>query len=240
MTGDAEPTGAESAARPERPSMAVVAGGWAGASLIRALRATLRIRHHGDAAVRALERQEQRFLLAFWHRHLLFMRYAYRGTRMTVLVSRSRDGELIAQVLTRLGYATSRGSTSRGGAGGLRDLLRRARRSSDLAITPDGPRGPLRRVQPGVVLAAAATGLPIVPVALAASRRKLLRSWDRMIVPLPGSRLEIVYGEPLRVPREAKVEEWAPRLEGVLNELEARAERLARGDSARPDEGPAR
>jgi lysophospholipid acyltransferase (LPLAT)-like uncharacterized protein len=225
----AEAAGAERVERPQRAPISARVGGWAGACFLRALRATLRLRHHDDATVREWERQERRFVLAFWHRHLLFMRYAYRGTRMTVLVSRSRDGELIAQVMARLGVATSRGSSSRGGAAGLRDLLRRARSGSDLGISPDGPRGPLRKVQPGVVLAAAATGLPVVPVAISASRRKLLRSWDRMLVPLPGSRLEIVYGEPLRVPRDARFEDWAPRIEQALNAAEARAERLARG-----------
>ena len=81
-----------------------------------------------------------------------------------------------------------------------------------------------------IALAAAATGLPILPVAIAASRAKLLPSWDRMLLPLPGSRVEVVYGEPILVPRDGAIEEWALRLEGVLNETEARAERWARGE----------
>ena len=190
----------------------------------------LRLRYRNDATIRAWEREERRFLIAFWHRHLIFMRYAYRGSRMTVLVSRSRDGEAFARVLAHLGVGTSRGSSSRGGAAGLRDLLRQARDGSDIAVSPDGPRGPLRKVQPGVILAAAATGLPILPVAMAASRAKLLPSWDRMLLPLPGSRVEVVYGEPIHVPRDGAIEEWALRLEGVLNETEARAERWARGE----------
>jgi lysophospholipid acyltransferase (LPLAT)-like uncharacterized protein len=201
----------------------------AGALFLRALRATLRLRFHGEATIRGWERERKRFLLAFWHRHLLLMRYAYRGDRMSVLVSRSRDGELIARVMAKLGIATERGSSSRGGAAGLRALVRVARGGSDIAITPDGPRGPLREVQPGVVLAAAATGLPMIPVAIAARRRRELGSWDRMPVPLPGSRVEIVYGEPLEVPREASVEEWRPRIQAALEATERRAEELARG-----------
>jgi lysophospholipid acyltransferase (LPLAT)-like uncharacterized protein len=200
------------------------------AQLIRALRLSVRLRFHGQETIRSWERGEQRFLLAFWHRHLLLMRYAYRGRRMTVLVSRSRDGELISRVLAHLGVATSRGSSSRGGALGLRDLLRTARSGSDIAVTPDGPRGPLREVQPGIVLAAAASGLPVIPVALAASRARLLSSWDRMLVPLPGSRVEVVYGDPLRLPRAAVPEEWAPRIRSALLAVEDRAERLARGE----------
>ncbi|HSM14997.1 MAG TPA: lysophospholipid acyltransferase family protein [Thermoanaerobaculia bacterium] len=205
-----------------------------GAAVIRTLRATVRLRYHDDAEVRSWERDGRRFLLAFWHRHLLLMRYAYRGDRMTVLVSRSRDGELISRVMARLGVETSRGSSSRGGALGLRDLLRRAREGSDIAVTPDGPRGPLRKAQPGVVLAAAASGLPLVPVAIEASRARLLSSWDRMVVPLPGSRVEVVYGPPIRVPRGADAEQWAPRIEQALNETERRAGRIARGERVDP------
>jgi lysophospholipid acyltransferase (LPLAT)-like uncharacterized protein len=207
---------------------------WAGAWLIRCLRRTVRLRFYGDQRVRGWERAGDRYLLAFWHRHLLLMRYAYRGERMTVLVSRSRDGELIARVLARLGIATARGSSSRGGAIGLRELLRQARAGSDLAVTPDGPRGPARQVQPGIVLAAAASGLPVVPVAIAANRAWQLRTWDRMLVPRPLSRVAVAYGEPLQVPRDAQTAEWGPRIAAALEAAEQAAERFAR------DRGPVR
>lgn len=211
-----------------RSAVLVLVATW----FIRALRATVRLRFHGEETIRAWEHGDQRFLLAFWHRHLLLMRYAYRGRRMCVLVSRSRDGELIARVLARLGIGTSRGSSSRGGVVGLRELLREARSGSDIAVTPDGPRGPLRVVQPGVVLAAAASGLPLIPVAMAASRAHEFGSWDRMPLPLPGSRVEVVYGSPLRVPRDARPEEWGPRIAAAINDAELRAEALARGRRA--------
>jgi len=160
------------------------------------------------------------------------MRYAYRGTKMTVLTSRSRDGELISRALGSLGIETSRGSSSRGGAMGLRDLVRRARSGSDLAVTPDGPRGPLRKVQPGTVLAAAVCDLPVVPVALAARPAAEWPSWDRLVVPLPFGRVEVVFGAPLRVPRDADPAEWGPRIEAALNACESRATELARGGRA--------
>jgi lysophospholipid acyltransferase (LPLAT)-like uncharacterized protein len=204
----------------------------AAVAFLRGLRATLRLTFHGAETVRTWEHEGRHFLLAFWHRHLLLMRYAYRGRRMSVLVSQSRDGELIARVMARLGIETCRGSSSRGGAAGLRDLLRRARAGSDIALTPDGPRGPLRVVQPGVVLAAAASGLPLVPVAMAASRRHELSSWDRMPIPLPGSRVEFVFGAPMTVPREADVAEWAARIGSAIDAVEKRAEELAGGGRA--------
>lgn len=197
--------------------------------LIRALRAGVRLRHHGDAAVRGWEQRGERFILAFWHRHLLLMPYAYRGRRISVLVSRSRDGELIARTVARFGIAAARGSSSRGGVAGLRELLRQGRQGYDLAFTPDGPRGPLGVVQPGVILAAAATGFPVQPIAIAASRARRLRSWDRFLVPLPPATVHLVYGEPLSVARRAAPEAAAAELKRRLDAAEAVAERLARG-----------
>lgn len=197
------------------------------AGFIRTLRATVRIRHHGDARQRDWEKAGDHFILAFWHRHLLLMPYAYRGRRISVLVSQSRDGELIARTVARFGIDSSRGSSSRGGAAGLRSLLRKVEEGYDIAFTPDGPRGPAREVQPGVILAAAATGLPVQPVALAASRTRHLRSWDRFVVPLPFSTVHFVYGEPLAVPRRGDPDSAAAELKLRLDAAEAQAEELA-------------
>jgi len=196
------------------------------AGFLRGLRGTLRLRHHGDEELRRWEREGKPFILAFWHRHLLLMPYAYRGRRISVLVSQSRDGELIARTVARLGIDSSRGSSSRGGMAGMRTLLRKAADGWDIAFTPDGPRGPLREVQPGVILAAAATGLPIQPVAIAASRAKLLRSWDLFMVPLPFSKVHFVYGEPLAVERRGNLEAAAAELKARLDAAEEAAERI--------------
>lgn len=201
------------------------------AGFIRLLRATVRLRHHGDGQMREWERGGTHFILAFWHRHLLLMPYSYRGRRISVLVSQSKDGELIARTVARLGIDSSRGSSSRGGAAGMRTLLRKAADGWDVAFTPDGPRGPASEVQPGVLLAAAATGLPIQPVALAASRAKRLRSWDRFLIPLPFSTVHFVYGEPLAVARRADLGEAAAELKRRLDSAEAEAERRADSSS---------
>lgn len=197
------------------------------ANFIRGLRATVRLRHHGDERMREWERRGEHFILAFWHRHLLLMPYAYQGKGISVLVSQSTDGELIARTVARLGIDSSRGSSSRGGAVGMRSLLRKAAEGWDIAFTPDGPRGPLREVQPGVILAAAATGLPIQPVALAATRRKELRSWDRFVVPKPFSTVHFVYGEPLAVERRGDPAIAAAELKRRLDAVEGEAEALA-------------
>lgn len=227
------PPAAALTCEPVRTAALSLAAAWT----IRALAASVRMRFHGDAEQRRREAAGERMILAFWHRHLLLMPYAYRGRGISVLISRHRDGELIARTVARLGIDSSRGSTTRGGAAGLRELLRKARAGRDLAFTPDGPRGPAGRVQPGVILAAAATGFPIQPVALAASRCRRLASWDRFVVPLPFSTVHFVYGEALAVARHAPIEPAAAELEARLAAAEAAAERLA---GNRPREPAAR
>jgi lysophospholipid acyltransferase (LPLAT)-like uncharacterized protein len=197
------------------------------ALFIRALRATLRVEHHGDERQRVWEREGRHFVIAFWHRHLLLMPYSYRGRRICVLISASRDGERIARTVARFGIDAARGSSSRRGAAGLRELLRRARDGWDIAFTPDGPRGPARLVQPGVALAAMATGLPVVPIAYAATRQWELPSWDRFVVPKPGSRVAFVHGEPLVATRDDDLVTTQRRLQEALLAAEAEAERRA-------------
>lgn len=209
---------------------------FAAAGLIRALRSTVKLRHHHDEPMRRMEEGGGHFILAFWHRHLLLMPYCYRGRRISVLVSQSRDGELIARTVARLGLGieSSRGSSSRGGVAGMRTLLRKAAEGYDLCFTPDGPRGPASEVQPGVILAAAATGFPIQPVALAATRAKRLRSWDRFVVPLPLSTVHYVYAEPLTVERRGDPEAAAAELKRRLDAAEAEAEGWAGGRASIP------
>jgi lysophospholipid acyltransferase (LPLAT)-like uncharacterized protein len=199
--------------RTSEASLALVA--LFGAAFIRCLRATLRLRFHGEDEVRRRERDREHFILAFWHRHMLLMPYAYRGKRMHVLSSHSRDGELMVRTLSHFGIGTVRGSSTRGGAIGLRGLLQVAAQGSDLGFTPDGPRGP------------ALSGLPIVPVAYAATRFGRLGSWDRMIVPLPFARLEYVFGAPMSVERGADLETAGAELKRRLNELGREADRRA-------------
>jgi lysophospholipid acyltransferase (LPLAT)-like uncharacterized protein len=142
-------------------------------------------------------------ILAFWHEQLVMMPFPYTGRRAAIMVSRHRDGELIARAVRPLGIQAVRGSSTRGWSGGLKGLLRAYRGGADIAFVPDGPRGPRYVAKGGVVQMARATGAPIVPVAAAARWHHRIASWDRLIVPYPGSRLVYVAGEPLRVPADA-------------------------------------
>ncbi|MCI0567263.1 MAG: lysophospholipid acyltransferase family protein [Acidobacteria bacterium] len=138
---------------------------------IRLTRATMRIRRENFGPLNALSRSGKPCILAFWHGRMFLMPYSYMGTRVTILVSEHRDGEYISRTMARFGFTTARGSSTRSGAIGLREILRALKRGDDAAFTPDGPRGPRETVQPGVIAAARLSGAAIVPVTFACSKK---------------------------------------------------------------------
>jgi lysophospholipid acyltransferase (LPLAT)-like uncharacterized protein len=154
---------------------------------------------------------------------------AARGARPAcVLASRSRDGELVARWVTRFGLRAERGSSSRGGAAGLRALAAAVRAGEDVAVVPDGPRGPSERAQAGVIVLAQLTGAPVVPCGFAARPARRLGSWDRLLVPLPFARAAAVFGKPTRVAPDADREIARADLERALREVTESADRLVR------------
>ena len=199
------------------------------ALLLKGLHATLDIRTVGREGLEALKASGGRYMMAFWHGTLLLMVYAHVGDvrRLTFLVSWHRDGELITRIIRYFGPEPTRGSTTRGGIRALHGLLKKAKEGYDVAFTPDGPRGPARQAQEGVVQTARLSGLPIVPIGMAARRKKVMRSWDGFIVPYPFTRVVFAYGTPISVPREldaAGVESVRVEVEGALNRAMAQAE----------------
>lgn len=191
---------------------------------------TLRVDIVGLDAVEEYWRRDERVILTFWHGRVLGMAIAARITaaRACILVSRHRDGEMAARVLRLWGVETVRGSTTRGAVAGFRRLVTAHRRGFDLAVVPDGPRGPCCNAQKGVAYLARATGAPIVPVSYAADRAWRLRSWDRMVVPKPFARVTIVAGAAFAVPADAdevRIEAARARVEAELNALTVEAER---------------
>jgi lysophospholipid acyltransferase (LPLAT)-like uncharacterized protein len=205
--------------------------GWLGALLLRLLGHTWRFQKIGMAEIDARLSAGERCIYALWHSRLLPLTFGYRHRDVGVLISQHRDGEVISRIVERLGYATARGSSTRGGEEGARDMLRLAESGRSLAITPDGPRGPAERVKPGLVYLASRTGFQVLPVAAAARRAWRLRSWDRFIVPWPFARVVIGYGTPIQVPPridDDQAEAWRVRIQGaiedVTRDVRARAE----------------
>lgn len=173
-----------------------------------------------DAAVAAGER----FVYCFWHARLLPLAFTHRGEGIAVLVSRHRDGELVTRVIEALGFVTARGSSTRGGEAGLREMVAWAERGAQLAVTPDGPRGPAESLKDGVLYLAARLGRRVVPIGAAAYPAWVARSWDRFRAPQPFARVAITHGAPIPVPpgSEGRVfDDARVRVEQALREVTA-------------------
>jgi lysophospholipid acyltransferase (LPLAT)-like uncharacterized protein len=203
------------------------------AGAVRALGATLRLRADGLESVEALWTARRPLIYAVWHARILMVPWLNarlartRGARPPrVLASRSRDGELVARWVTRFGLRVARGSSSRGGAAALRELTAALRAGEDVAVVPDGPRGPAERLQSGVVVLAALSAAPVVPVGFGARPARRLGSWDRFMVPLPFARAAVVFGKPFAVAHDADRETARADLERALREVTETADRM--------------
>lgn len=128
--------------------------------------------------------------------------------------------------MKRFGFSQAWGSSTRGGARGLRGMLRGLKEGFDVGITPDGPKGPPRVVRPGVLTLSRLSGRPIIPVSFSARRHRRLNSWDRTLLPYPFTRGVFVYGEPLFVTRDADEDREALRLQQALDELNREADQI--------------
>jgi lysophospholipid acyltransferase (LPLAT)-like uncharacterized protein len=157
-----------------------------GAAVIRGLGRSMRMDSQGHEPVDALYRQGQHIILAFWHAQQLMvsLELEYRTMEVNALISQHQDGEIIARIISRFGHRAVRGSSTRGGALALRELIRLGRSGADLVVTPDGPKGPRQVAKLGVVQLAKATGLPIVPMAFSCSKKNSSRAgiglWSRI------------------------------------------------------------
>lgn len=183
--------------------------------LIRTMAFTIRFRLDDQSGFFKDGAPAEKFIFAFWHNRLalsvmLYQRFVRKfepDRRIAGLVSASRDGGLLAQILEYFGIVPIRGSSSRRGGQALVEMTSCAERGYDLAITPDGPRGPCYEVRDGVVATAQYTGLTVVPASYHLSWKICLKSWDGFQIPLPFTRCDITVGKPLAVPREISDEQ---------------------------------
>jgi len=198
---------------------------WVVATGMRLLTATLRYRLNGGRGPARLPAEP--VIFALWHNRLglcmkvyeKFVRPDRQRDHLAALISASKDGAFLAAILQYFGVQPVRGSSSRRGAQALLELGSWAKRGFDLAVTPDGPRGPCYVVQEGVIALAQVTGLPIVPYSCQLGWKIRLKSWDHFEVPLPFSRCRMTFGEPIHVPRgatEAERAQLLEQLQGVL------------------------
>ncbi|MGQ0538875.1 MAG: lysophospholipid acyltransferase family protein [Gemmatimonadaceae bacterium] len=192
-----------------------------GPVLVRLIGSTWRVTAHNSAAFEALRRAERPFIFALWHGEMLPLLWHHRRQGVAVLISTHADGESIARICQSLGYRTIRGSTSRGGARALVETVRLLAAGVEVAITPDGPRGPVHSIAPGILFAAGRANAPIVPIHVGSAGAWRLGTWDSFMIPRPFARVTIRYGDPITVRQGegAAAGEDVQRLERAFRDL---------------------
>jgi lysophospholipid acyltransferase (LPLAT)-like uncharacterized protein len=208
---------------------------WLAALYIRLVYATGRwsaVRGHVPTAFWDADKP---FILAFWHGRILMMMKCWRpGWPIHMLISQHRDGLLIARTIAHFGIDTVAGSTTRGGSQALRAMLKLLKGGACIGITPDGPKGPRMRASAGIINVARLSGCPIIPVAYSVSPRRLLKSWDRFILPPLFARGVFVWGEPIHIAPEVEVEAARLSLEAVMIAVTDEADRMMGVDPVPP------
>lgn len=192
---------------------------------VRFVGATSRITIHGEEHRSELRRQGRRFVYAFWHQRAPFFAYTHRNENASILVSQSKDGEIIAQLLRLSGIGATRGSASRGGQTATREMIDTIEAGRDLGFTVDGPKGPARKSKPGILHLAQKLDLPILPLTCAFSRKvEFKKAWDRFHLPLPFGRISVRYGAPVVVGDGDDLAAARAALDAALDAITERAD----------------
>ncbi|MCC9624322.1 lysophospholipid acyltransferase family protein [Thalassospira sp. MA62] len=179
---------------------------WLAALYVRIVRLTGRWETEGGETPRRYLTEGKPFIVAFWHQRLLMMPYTWRAVGkdrpFKMLISAHRDGEIISRTVAHFGIDTIAGSSGKGGAAALRQIIKALKSGETVGMTPDGPRGPRMRASDGVIQAARMAKVPVFPLTYSSSRRKVFRSWDRFVLPMPFSRGVFHWGDPVFVERD--------------------------------------
>lgn len=187
---------------------------------------TSRIIIENSPEYETLRRNKKPIIYAFWHGRQVFLVWSHRYEGDYILISKSKDGEFIARTTEKFGYKTIRGSTSRGGSEALYSLAERVKAGSSAAFTPDGPLGPQRVVQPGVIILAQKTGLPIIPVAAGSKRKYIIKHWDEFHIPYPFNKFSVCHGKPVYVGKNDSIEEKSKELKTAIDLITEKADLL--------------
>jgi hypothetical protein len=200
-----------------------------GAAILKTLFLTLRLRIEDRSGV-LKEDAGSPVIVCFWHNRILGITFAFdriypkKRNGVTVLTSPSKDGEILAQLVGAFGMKAVRGSSSRRGSSALLELVRLIRGGRDIAITPDGPRGPRYSLGPGIILLAQSTGVRIVPAHASFSRCVRMKTWDGFIIPLPFSKVSVTLDGALTIPGELTGEEFEEKRKNLEDLLKHAAD----------------
>lgn len=197
--------------------------------VINILCRSVKFRQTMPESTRELIKSDRNYIAAFWHGSMLAPWFVLRNSNFSAIVSKSKDGEILTNVLNKWGYKVVRGSSHKGGRAALQNMISNAISGHSIAITPDGPTGPPREMKPGAVITAKKTGLPIIFMASGYHSFIQFKSWDKFRVPKFFSRAEVLYSEPVYIDPELSFEETKSEIEkynNYLNELQDKAENL--------------
>lgn len=180
--------------------------------------------------VEPLDRGGRNYIYAFWHNRQALFCFTHGNRNAAVLVSRSKDGDIVSKVMAYSGIGTIRGSSSRGAVEATVQMIEAASKGVHVGVSPDGPKGPVYQVKPGVLYVAQKTGFPIIPITNATGRKLVLKkSWDRYQIPLPFARACIVHGAPIFVAEKDDLARKAAELEKALVQITSEADRRVGG-----------
>lgn len=194
--------------------------------LINVLLFTVKIRIDNKESVEKLNAINQNFVVAFWHGSMVIGWYLHRNTNCSALVSRSKDGDVLAHILKKWNYKIVRGSSHIGGNDALLMLLDLINNKYSLAITPDGPTGPIHKMKAGAVITAKKGNVPLILTGIGCNRKIVFKSWDKFELPLPFSNVYVKYSDPIKIDKNLSYDETSNvilQCEEMLNKLQKEA-----------------
>ena len=201
---------------------------WIGYLFIWLVGKTSKIEMINSPGFLKLKEERKNFIYAFWHGRQLFLVYSHRFQNICILISESQDGEYIAQITKHFGFQWVRGSSSRSGVKALIKIKKKVEEGKIAAFTPDGPRGPFQKVQPGVIYLAQKTGRAIIPLTFSARYKKVIKNWDEFLIPYPFNYITVINGEPLYILPEDNIELKSKQLEDILNKVNVQADNVVK------------
>jgi lysophospholipid acyltransferase (LPLAT)-like uncharacterized protein len=190
---------------------------------------TLKVTVTNGEAFEQLIKENKNYIVAFWHGTMLLPWYLSRNKNVAALTSKSKDGDLLARLLKSWNYQVIRGSSSSGGEIALGIMIDYAKNKNSIAITPDGPKGPAKKLKAGAVVTAKKSGLPLVLIGIGYNKKKILRNWDSFQIPAFFSKANAIYSEPIYIDKNLDyngTSEMIDMCEAKLNELQVKAERF--------------
>lgn len=199
-------------------------------TLVDLLCRSLRLNIINKEVVNKLDENNQNYVVAFWHETMLLPWFLHRSKRIAALTSKSKDGDLLAKQLKHWGYEVVRGSSSKGGDVALGIMIDYAKNDFSIAITPDGPRGPIHKFKAGAVITAKKSGVPLILLGIGFKKKKYLNSWDKFQVPYFFTKANVIYSDPIHVVQELSYDATSAIIadcESKLIELQSEAERFS-------------